>query len=236
LSGGQRQRVALGRAIVRDPKVFLFDEPLSNLDAALRVSTRGEIAALHRRLGATMVYVTHDQVEAMTMGTRICIMNKGRVVQVGAPLDVYRNPVNTFVAAFLGNPPMNLLPAVVVEGGDGRRLKVGETVVAIPIDRVMPLAPGSAVTLGIRPETVTATSQTSATVAALMAETVQVERLGAETLVVSSITGMDARLIARISGDEPVAVGEKRPLYADLATAHVFDASGNALRATLHSR
>src|SRR5690606_6226254 len=112
LSGGQRQRVALGRAIVRNPKVFLFDEPLSNLDAALRVSTRAEIAALHQRLGATMIYVTHDQVEAMTMGTRICIMSGGRVVQVGRPLDVYRAPANTFVASFLGNPPMNLLPAI----------------------------------------------------------------------------------------------------------------------------
>ena len=102
--------MALGRAIVRDPKVFLFDEPLSNLDAALRVSTRGEIAKLHRRLGATMIYVTHDQVEAMTLGTRICIMNGGKVVQVGEPLEVYQRPANTFVASFLGNPPMNLLP------------------------------------------------------------------------------------------------------------------------------
>ncbi|NJO23732.1 MAG: ATP-binding cassette domain-containing protein [Sphingomonadales bacterium] len=124
LSGGQRQRVALGRAIVRDPKVFLFDEPLSNLDAALRVSTRGEISALHRRLGATMIYVTHDQVEAMTMGTRICIMNGGRVAQVGPPLEVYRRPANTFVASFLGNPPMTLLPAVATEKSGGRCLKV----------------------------------------------------------------------------------------------------------------
>ena len=125
LSGGQRQRVALGRAIVRDPKVFLFDEPLSNLDAALRVSTRGEIAALHRRLGATMIYVTHDQVEAMTMGSRICIMNGGKVVQVGEPLEVYRRPANTFVASFLGNPPMNLMKAVVTDDPSGRQIRVG---------------------------------------------------------------------------------------------------------------
>ena len=105
LSGGQRQRVALGRAIVRDPKVFLFDEPLSNLDAALRVGMRGELIKLHHRLGVTMIYVTHDQVEAMTMGERICIMNGGKVVQIGAPLDVYREPVDTFVASFLGSPP-----------------------------------------------------------------------------------------------------------------------------------
>ncbi len=110
LSGGQRQRVALGRAIVRDPKVFLFDEPLSNLDAALRVGMRGELIKLHHHLGATMIYVTHDQVEAMTMGDRICIMNGGKVVQIGAPLDVYRDPADTFVASFLGSPPTNLLP------------------------------------------------------------------------------------------------------------------------------
>src|SRR6202008_1163474 len=119
-TGGKGQRVALGRAIVPDPKVFLFDEPLSNLDAALRVSTRGEIAALHRRLGATMIYVTHDQVEAMTMGSRICIMNGGKGVRGGEPLEVYRYPANTFVASFLGNPPMNLLRAVVTDDAGGR--------------------------------------------------------------------------------------------------------------------
>ena len=128
LSGGQRQRVALGRAIVRDPKVFLFDEPLSNLDASLRVSTRGELIKLHRRLGATMIYVTHDQVEAMTMGSRICIMDKGKVVQIGAPLEVYRRPAEPFVASFLGNPPMNLMPAP-VEGG---RLVLGAARLALP--------------------------------------------------------------------------------------------------------
>ena len=110
LSGGQRQRVALGRAIVRDPKVFLFDEPLSNLDAALRVGMRGELIKLHHRLGATMIYVTHDQVEAMTMGDRICIMNGGKVAQIGAPLEVYARPADMFVASFLGSPPTNLIP------------------------------------------------------------------------------------------------------------------------------
>src|SRR6476646_1366061 len=146
LSGGQRQRVALGRAIVRDPKVFLFDEPLSNLDAALRVSTRGEISALHRRLGATMIYVTHDQVEAMTMGTRICIMNGGRVAQVGPPLEVYHHPANTFVASFLGNPPMSLLPAVAMDKPGGRCLKVGDSDIEVPSSRCPPLQPGSQVT------------------------------------------------------------------------------------------
>src|SRR6188474_160227 len=141
LSGGQRQRVALGRAIVRDPKVFLFDEPLSNLDAALRVSTRGEIAAIHRRLGATMIYVTHDQVEAMTMGTRICIMNGGKVAQVGPPLEVYRWPANTFVASFLGNPPMNLMKAVVTDDPGGRQIRVGASAFALPAERMAQLPP-----------------------------------------------------------------------------------------------
>src|SRR5215216_5139993 len=145
LSGGQRQRVALGRAIVRDPKVFLFDEPLSNLDAALRVSTRGEIAALHRRLGATMIYVTHDQVEAMTMGSRICIMHGGKVVQVGAQLEVYRRPANPFVATFLGNPPMKLLPAVVTDDPSGRGIRIGAWSFLLPAERAPALPPNSKV-------------------------------------------------------------------------------------------
>ena len=143
LSGGQRQRVALGRAIVRDPKVFLFDEPLSNLDAALRVSTRGEISALHRRLGATMIYVTHDQVEAMTMGSRICIMNGGKVVQVGEPLEVYRRPANTFVASFLGNPPMNLMQAVVTDDPGGRGFASARGRSPLPAERMPPLPPNT---------------------------------------------------------------------------------------------
>jgi multiple sugar transport system ATP-binding protein len=131
LSGGQRQRVALGRAIVRDPKVFLFDEPLSNLDAALRVTTRNELIRQQHEIGITTLYVTHDQVEAMTMGHRICIMDKGEVVQIGPPLEVYRNPVNTFVARFLGNPPMNLAAAALAIGGDAVELRLGD--VALPL-------------------------------------------------------------------------------------------------------
>src|SRR6187551_3243044 len=136
LSGGQRQRVALGRAIVRDPKVFLFDEPLSNLDAALRVGMRGELIKLHHRLGVTMIYVTHDQVEAMTMGDRICIMNGGKVVQIGSPLEVYRNPADTFVARFLGSPPMNLIEALLERSGDG--FAVQSAGITVPISRVPP--------------------------------------------------------------------------------------------------
>src|SRR5690348_4118673 len=125
LSGGQRQRVALGRAIVRDPKVFLFDEPLSNLDAALRVSTRNELIKQQNEIGITTIYVTHDQVEAMTMGHRICIMDKGEAIQVARPLDIYRNPANTFVARFLGNPPMNLIPVAIKSDAAGTELRLG---------------------------------------------------------------------------------------------------------------
>src|SRR6185437_8924715 len=126
LSGGQRQRVALGRAIVREPKVFLFDEPLSNLDAALRTSTRGELARLHQNPGATMIYVTHDQVEAMTLGDRICIMSSGKVVQIGRPMDVYSRPADIFVAGFLGSPPMNLLPATIEVDGGSHAIRLGD--------------------------------------------------------------------------------------------------------------
>ncbi len=132
LSGGQRQRVALGRAIVRDPKVFLFDEPLSNLDAALRVTMRNELIRQQHEIGITTIYVTHDQIEAMTMGHRICIMNKGEVVQIGRPLDVYRQPVNTFVARFLGNPAMNLLAARLESANGEIVLRLGDVTVALP--------------------------------------------------------------------------------------------------------
>ena len=227
LSGGQRQRVALGRAIVRDPKVFLFDEPLSNLDAALRVSTRGEIAALHRRLGATMIYVTHDQVEAMTMGSRICIMNGGKVVQVGEPLEVYRRPANTFVASFLGNPPMNLMKAVVTEDASGRGIRIGAWTLALAADRMPPQPPGTNVIFGIRPEKLFAVPQSGG--ASIEGEVVQVEPLGAETIFACRVPEVDKPVFARVGPDVPVKVGERRQLGIDLAAAHVFDADGNAL-------
>ena len=228
LSGGQRQRVALGRAIVRDPKVFLFDEPLSNLDAALRVSTRGEITALHRRLGATMIYVTHDQVEAMTMGSRICIMNGGKVVQVGEPLEVYRYPANTFVASFLGNPPMNLLRAVVTDDAGGRGLRIGAWQLALPPERMPSLPPGTEVIFGIRPEKLSGTPQPGG--ASIDAEVVQVEPLGAETIFASRIPDVEKPVFARVGPDVPVKVGDRRALGLDLSAAHVFDAQGNALQ------
>ena len=230
LSGGQRQRVALGRAIVRDPKVFLFDEPLSNLDAALRVSTRGEISALHRRLGATMIYVTHDQVEAMTMGTRICIMNGGRVSQVGPPLEVYRQPANTFVASFLGNPPMTLLPAVAMDRPGSRCLKIGDSEIELPASRCPPLQPGSAVTFGIRPEHVSHTPTTTGTAVPIEAEIVRVEPLGAETIVIARLPGVEKVVFARFTGDAIFQIAERRPLFFDAAMAHVFGTDGAVLR------
>ena len=226
LSGGQRQRVALGRAIVRDPKVFLFDEPLSNLDAALRVSTRSEIASLHRRLGATMIYVTHDQIEAMTLGTRICIMNGGRVMQVGRPLDVYHQPANTFVAGFLGNPPMNLLPATVTDGPGGQDVAVGGGTLQMPGDRMPEAAPNSELTFGIRPENVALRRQHDGAVAELAGRVTQLEALGAETIVTSSVEGTNAVLTARVAGDAGLQIGETCALFLDLGTAHLFGADG----------
>src|SRR5437764_3694039 len=155
LSGGQRQRVALGRALVREPAAFLLDEPLSNLDAQLRADMRLELVKLHRQLGTTIVHVTHDQVEAMTMGERICIMKEGRVVQVGPPLDVYRNPANTFVAGFLASPPMNLMTArLLPDVSDGLLLEAAGLRVQVPpsFTESYRAYSGKPVIFGIRPE------------------------------------------------------------------------------------
>jgi multiple sugar transport system ATP-binding protein len=228
LSGGQRQRVALGRAIVRDPKVFLFDEPLSNLDAALRVSTRAELSALHQRLHATMVYVTHDQVEAMTMGTRICIMNGGRVEQLGAPLEVYRRPANTFVAGFLGSPPMNLVPVRAQAQATQPGLQVGEQwLPAAGLLGDLQHAPdaGTALTLGIRPEDLRLHPEGE-----LRAEVVACEALGSETLVQLRLPGCEQPLKVRADRDQRPSPGEWLALRPDLQRASLFDArSGKAL-------
>ena len=218
LSGGQRQRVALGRAIVRDPKVFLFDEPLSNLDASLRVSTRAELIKLHRRLGATMIYVTHDQVEAMTMGSRICIMDRGKVVQIGAPLEVYRRPANTFVAGFLGNPPMNLVPTHVESG----QLALGAARLAMPAELAAAARGARDVVLGIRPEDL---SLAAPGPGGFTAEVTAVEPLGAETIATLRIDGTDREINARLGRDAVVNVAERVHLLADLARARLFDAA-----------
>jgi multiple sugar transport system ATP-binding protein len=227
LSGGQRQRVALGRAIVRDPKVFLFDEPLSNLDAALRVSTRNELIKQQHDIGTTSIYVTHDQVEAMTMGHSICIMNEGKVVQIGRPLDVYRNPADTFVAKFLGNPPMNLLQGR-LETQDGRPfVRFANSAVALPKRIAAALVQhfGHDVIIGVRPEDLyeTVSSGGPSEIARLPARVVAVEPLGAETLLVVALDASNEELIARIGRDTDLRSGDRLDIALDTTAIHLFD-------------
>ena len=224
LSGGQRQRVALGRAIVRDPKVFLLDEPLSNLDAALRVSTRGELIKQHRRLATTMIYVTHDQVEAMTMGSRICIMNHGRVVQVGPPLEVYRRPADVFVARFLGSPGMNLIETGLIETAAGLAAPIGGA--ELPIDRrAFPeLTAGQRIVFGIRPEDLYEPGEPPRGLRThgIPAEVASIEPLGAETLLLLEIAGAP-EVVARVSRDGRAQVGDRVQIQIDLGAIRFFD-------------
>ncbi len=228
LSGGQRQRVAVGRAIVRKPKVFLFDEPLSNLDAKMRVSTRTEISRLHDRLGATMIYVTHDQVEAMTMGDRICVMKDGRIMQVAEPLELYERPENLFVAGFIGSPPMNFFRGT-LRSGAGGALHFVEADDANPVTVELPpvLAQrvrsraGAAVVFGIRPEDVRSAAA-DATVHA-HAKVDVIEPMGAETFLYLA-TGA-TNFIARVPPGERFAVGQQARFSFDLTRAHLFDAA-----------
>jgi multiple sugar transport system ATP-binding protein len=227
LSGGQRQRVALGRAMVREPKVFLFDEPLSNLDAGLRVTTRNELIRLQKELGTTTIYVTHDQVEAMTMGHRICIMNQGEVVQIGCPLEVYRQPADTFVARFLGNPQMNLLTGR-LEANDGCGvLLVADAAIRLP-GRLSPaLAPyvGRPLIIGMRPEDLYESPPPGHEdrAARLPVRVIAVERLGAETLLMLALGGSNEELVARIGRDTALRSGDQTTFLLDTAAAHLFD-------------
>jgi ABC-type sugar transport system ATPase subunit len=188
LSGGQRQRVALGRALVRDPVAFLFDEPLSNLDAKLRASMRTELIKLHHQLGRTIIHVTHDQVEAMTMGQRVCIMKAGRMVQMGEPIEVYRNPANTFVAGFLASPPMNLLPAR-LEEAQGLTVVHGGLHLPVPAEFAAGFAShkGKPVILGLRPEDMYVPATPG--FVPVDVKVSAVESLGPETVLVSQIPG-----------------------------------------------
>jgi sn-glycerol 3-phosphate transport system ATP-binding protein len=209
----------MGRAIVREPAVFLFDEPLSNLDAKLRVQMRFEIQKLHRRLRTTSLYVTHDQVEAMTLADRMIVMNAGRAEQIGAPMEVYRNPATLFVAGFIGSPAMNFLPAK-AEGGSRFALSAGGTVVA-PNGHA---AQGAAVTLGIRPEHLRPVDAGSAMVGG---EVQMVEQLGADTLV--HLAHGEGTIVARLHGEHP-DVGTMLHLAADPSNVFMFDtASGTRL-------
>ncbi|MGQ0722473.1 MAG: ABC transporter ATP-binding protein [Candidatus Eiseniibacteriota bacterium] len=232
LSGGQRQRVAVGRAIVRHPKVFLFDEPLANLDAKLRVQTRAEISRLHQRLGATMIYVTHDQVEAMTMGTRITLMKDGVIQQIDEPLRLYREPANRFVAGFIGSPSMNLFEGTLVRDGAGCRLQSGA--LSIELGRLDGAdAFPESVTMGVRPENLSfAADGETAGVIAIRVELV--EPLGSE-IYLHGRAG-DHSLVARIGPDHPVRAGDTVRLALDLRRLHFFDGgSGAALRPVLAS-
>jgi multiple sugar transport system ATP-binding protein len=218
LSGGQRQRVAIGRAIVRKPQVFLFDEPLSNLDAALRMDMRMEIGKLHQQLGATMIYVTHDQVEAMTLADKIVVLKDGQVMQVGAPMDLYHNPANLFVAGFLGAPSMNFLP-VVVQAVNGARALVSNAALD-PVEvatRGAALRPGQAAILGLRPQYLAVSTGAGR----LHGDAVLTERLGAETVI--EVRLQDGKpLIAAVPHDLVLPVGAGVNLDFDPAQALLF--------------
>ena len=230
LSGGQRQRVAMGRALVRDPLLFLFDEPLSNLDAKLRVEMRMEIKRLHQRLGSTIVYVTHDQIEAMTLATRIAVMHQGEVQQFADPDTIYNRPANLFVARFMGSPPMNTLSAVLTRDGDGIAAVLGEA--GAPQIRLrLPNCPaaaaafvGAPLILGIRPECISeADGQGTANpnLAAVEARVEMVEPTGAETMVLLRLAGQEA--MARGSPDLRLAPGQPACFMVDTRKACLFD-------------
>ncbi len=222
LSGGQRQRVAIGRAIVRDPAIFLFDEPLSNLDADLRVRMRHELAALHRRLGSTMIYVTHDQVEAMTLADRLVILDKGRIAQVGTPLEIYDRPANIFTAGFIGSPRINLLPATVA-ARDGTAA-VFELAGGVRIAGTAgALAEGERVTLGLRPEHLRLQPGADGVALPMMVEAV--EALGHSTYLYGQLAA-GGEFRAKLDGHH--AVTGAVTLYADPARVLVFDRAGVA--------
>jgi multiple sugar transport system ATP-binding protein len=219
LSGGQRQRVAIGRAIVREPKIFLFDEPLSNLDAELRVSMRGEITALHRRLGATMIYVTHDQVEAMTMADKIVVLRSGRIEQVGSPLELYNRPANRFVAGFIGSPRMNFVPVS----------RTGEREVAtrhgsrLNWPTALP-AGGTELELGVRPEHLSLNAAEGSL--ALPMNITQVEQLGGHALLYGTLPDGSTSLTAQVAGQHAARPGDSVTLHAPASACHLFAADG----------
>ncbi len=221
LSGGQRQRVAMGRAIVRQPQVFLMDEPLSNLDAKLRVSTRTQIAALVSRLGVTTVYVTHDQVEAMTMGDRVAVMKDGILQQVDSPLALYDKPRNLFVAGFIGSPAMNLLSGKVVDGG----VQIGDYVVPVSREVLAKAAGEDDLTLGIRPETFVPAQGDQG----IAVDVAVVEELGADSYLYGTRAGLSdeeklnaPQLVARLKSRHPIAANQVVHLQPDRESLHVF--------------
>jgi multiple sugar transport system ATP-binding protein len=227
LSGGQRQRVAIGRAIVRKPRLFLFDEPLSNLDAALRVQTRIELAKLHRELGTTMIYVTHDQVEAMTLGEKIVVFNKGAVEQVGAPLDLYARPANLFVGGFLGSPKMNLLPGYIADR-DPRRtvIELAGGAARITLDGQPDRLVGRDVTLGVRPEHLMTVSPERGVIAYVEL----IEHLGDVSILHARIEGVDQTIAVRLAaGTADIPLGSRVGIAVATTSPMVFDSHGDAV-------
>jgi multiple sugar transport system ATP-binding protein len=234
LSGGQRQRVAMGRALVRDPKIFLFDEPLSNLDARLRVDMRTEIKKLHQRLGATIVYVTHDQIEAMTLATRVAVMKDGLVHQFAPPQEVYERPANMYVAGFVGSPSMNFVPATVAAEGNRLGVRVERRLNGAEAPLFLPLASpretvaariGAPVVLGLRPETITqpvpAELASNPALAAFEALVDVLEPTGADTLTYITLGGRP--VVARVRPHDARPAGAVMPFMADMAKACLFD-------------
>ena len=225
LSGGERQRVAIGRALVRQPKVYLFDEPLSNLDAKLRNRMRGELKRLHQELGMTVIYVTHDQIEAMTLGTRVAIMSKGRLQQLGAPMDLYMKPANTFVATFIGSPEMSLIPCAVSSAGGVPRLKHA----AFQSDIEIQATEGpDGMLLGVRPEEIIVLDQAEPAMA--RGRVVRTEIIGAEAL--SEIALGEDRIVARLAVASAPPPGADVGISFDMSRARLFDKStGHAIHA-----
>jgi multiple sugar transport system ATP-binding protein len=233
LSGGQRQRVAIGRAIVRKPGVFLFDEPLSNLDASLRVQMRVELARLHRELKTTMIYVTHDQVEAMTLASRIVVFNGGRIEQVGTPMELYRQPVNRFVAGFIGSPRMNFIDATLIQAtSQSAQLKLQDgSIIEVHADASR-LSAGAKVSLGIRSEHLVAQAQPTDN--SIEAEVLAAEHLGDICYLYLSIPG-NPDMVARADPENTLRIGDRTRLRLPASHGYLFDAEGTALPRSRHS-
>ena len=235
LSGGQRQRVAIGRAIVRQPQIFLFDEPLSNLDAELRVNTRMEIAKLHKQLNATMIYVTHDQVEAMTLADKVVVMNGGKIEQVGAPLQLYHQPQNRFVAGFIGSPKMNFMDAKISAHNEHSKLQIevnGYTINSVfSVVQTDQVDIGGSLCLGIRPEHVCISTSSHA---GMPAQIVMVERLGSENLAYLDLANGN-KLTMSLDGNNGLKRGDVVHVEFDLEHMHLFNQQGLALQRPLSS-
>ncbi|MCX2721335.1 ABC transporter ATP-binding protein [Roseibium salinum] len=224
LSGGQRQRVAIGRAICRDPEIFLFDEPLSNLDAELRVLMRVEITKLHERLGNTMIYVTHDQIEAMTMADKIVVLRKGVIEQAGPPLDLYNRPRNTFVAGFIGSPRMNFINGTIGPGSGGETVFSTGGGLSLPLGGSYPVSLGDKVTLGIRPEDIEVTQTETGWPLTLSAA----EHHGANSFLHASLDG-DTPLLVQQQGQSSLKSGDHVRVHPRSGKWHLFDGDGNRI-------